>query len=203
MPKITFFNLAAEKRERLMQALHAEFSRVPLNEASIANIVKAAGIPRGSFYQYFENKDDAFLFMLEQVVVGAQASFHKQLQAQNGDLFAALGAFYRIFLEDAAELAFLRNTFLHMSMQKEQVVQRIFKDTEQTERFDEIRAYLNTAFQHLSATELYYLMDILMVVTFHNIVRKFANDLPVEAAAHHYEQELAFLQKRLLQDVPN
>ncbi|MCU5751761.1 TetR/AcrR family transcriptional regulator, partial [Bacillus cereus] len=64
MPKQTFFNLEREKKELLIQAAMKEFSRVPLFEASISNIIKDAGIPRGSFYQYFEDKEDVFFFLL-------------------------------------------------------------------------------------------------------------------------------------------
>ena len=58
MPTNTFFHLPEEKQQRLLDAAQIEFSRHSLQEASIANIVKLAGIPRGSFYQYFENKAD-------------------------------------------------------------------------------------------------------------------------------------------------
>ena len=64
MPKKTFFRLPAEKQQRLLKAAHAEFSRVPFNEASVSNIIKAAEIPRGSFYQYFEDKADIFFYDL-------------------------------------------------------------------------------------------------------------------------------------------
>jgi len=53
MPTNTFFHLPEEKQQRLLDAAQIEFSRHSLQEASIANIVKLAGIPRGSFYQYF------------------------------------------------------------------------------------------------------------------------------------------------------
>ncbi|WP_240452190.1 TetR/AcrR family transcriptional regulator [Virgibacillus sp. YIM 98842] len=60
MPKQTFFNLPEDKKTILLDAVEKEFSRVPLFEASVANMVQDAGIPRGSFYQYFDNKEDAF-----------------------------------------------------------------------------------------------------------------------------------------------
>ena len=50
-----------EKQQRLLDA-QIEFSRHSLQEASIANIVKLAEIPRGSFYQYFENKEDLYFY---------------------------------------------------------------------------------------------------------------------------------------------
>ena len=49
MPSKTFFHLPAEKRERLLLAAEEEFARVPYAEASINRMIRAAGIPRGSF----------------------------------------------------------------------------------------------------------------------------------------------------------
>ena len=67
MPKKTFYNLSLEKQNVIIEAAKKEFSRVPVSEASIANIVTTAGIARGSFYQYFESKEDLFAFVFESV----------------------------------------------------------------------------------------------------------------------------------------
>ncbi|MFA5482675.1 MAG: TetR/AcrR family transcriptional regulator, partial [Bacilli bacterium] len=47
MPTNTFINLSKDKRLRILRAAKSEFSRVPLEKAVIANIVKNAKIPRG------------------------------------------------------------------------------------------------------------------------------------------------------------
>ena len=60
MPSKTFFHLPAEKRERLLLAAEEEFARVPYAEASINRMIRAAGIPRGSFYMYFRDKEELF-----------------------------------------------------------------------------------------------------------------------------------------------
>jgi AcrR family transcriptional regulator len=65
MPKRTFFNLSDEKRRSLLKAAEREFSRVPLAKASVSNIIKMAGIPRGSFYQYFENIEDLYYYLVD------------------------------------------------------------------------------------------------------------------------------------------
>ena len=44
MPTRTFLNLPKEKRLRVLRAAKKEFSRVPLEKAVIANIVKDADI---------------------------------------------------------------------------------------------------------------------------------------------------------------
>lgn len=56
MPTNTFFHLPEEKQQRLLDAAQIEFSRHSLQEASIANIVKLAGIPRGSFINILRTK---------------------------------------------------------------------------------------------------------------------------------------------------
>ena len=89
VPKQTFFNLPHEKRELLIQSAKKEFSRVPLSEASIANIIKSADIPRGSFYQYFEDKEDAFYYILEKQMDTHNSKFFSMLKRNNGDLFDA------------------------------------------------------------------------------------------------------------------
>jgi AcrR family transcriptional regulator len=67
MPTATFYRLPAEKQERVFRAAVREFSRSHFPEASINRIVKDAGIPRGSFYQYFQGKKDIFLYVLEEI----------------------------------------------------------------------------------------------------------------------------------------
>lgn len=58
MPKETFLKLPKEKIEKIIKAAKKEFERVPIEQASIKNIVEDAEIARGSFYQYFESKED-------------------------------------------------------------------------------------------------------------------------------------------------
>jgi len=67
LPKETFFNLADEKKKRIFDAAVSEFALRRFSEASINNIVKAALVPRGSFYQYFNDKEDIYLYMLNEI----------------------------------------------------------------------------------------------------------------------------------------
>jgi AcrR family transcriptional regulator len=60
MPKDTFFNLAKDKQERIMKAIIFEMGNHTYEHININAIIKDAQIPRGSFYQYFEDKDDMY-----------------------------------------------------------------------------------------------------------------------------------------------
>jgi len=64
MPKQTFWNLPEEKRTVIVYAAKKEFSRVPFTSASINQIIKDANISRGSFYMYFEDKEDLLMHVL-------------------------------------------------------------------------------------------------------------------------------------------
>ena len=65
MPKPTFLNLPEEKRETIMNAAVEEFVEYGLENASTNRIVKNSGIAKGSFYQYFEDKQDVFMHLLD------------------------------------------------------------------------------------------------------------------------------------------
>ena len=58
MPKETFVKLPEEKKDKIIKAAKKEFARVPFEQTSIKNIGEDADIARGSFYQYFESKED-------------------------------------------------------------------------------------------------------------------------------------------------
>lgn len=88
MPTSTFFNLPPPKRERLLRAAVAEFVRKPFNEVSINRIIQAAEIPRGSFYQYFEDKMDLFHHILAFFGRSLEKAILASLDACGGDLLA-------------------------------------------------------------------------------------------------------------------
>ena len=89
MPSTTFFNLPPPKRERLLRAAVSEFIQKPFNEVSINRIIRVAGIPRGSFYQYFEDKSDLFRYILDYFSKQLEKAILSSLDACGGDLLAA------------------------------------------------------------------------------------------------------------------
>ena len=65
MPKQTFFNLPEEKRGAILALAIEEFAENDYKNASISRIVNRAGIAKGSFYQYFEDKKDLYLYLID------------------------------------------------------------------------------------------------------------------------------------------
>jgi len=64
MPKQTFLNLPEEKRTNIVNAAIEEFAEYGLENASTNRIVANSAISKGSFYQYFEDKQDVFMYLL-------------------------------------------------------------------------------------------------------------------------------------------
>jgi AcrR family transcriptional regulator len=59
-----------QERERIRQRLlvrgRESFSRQGLRKTSVADLTKAAGIALGSFYLFFQSKEDLFFAVLEE-----------------------------------------------------------------------------------------------------------------------------------------
>lgn len=65
MPTQRFLNLPEEKKDRITTAIIGEFSRNGVDLTDVSSIVRAADIPRGSFYQYFEDMNDVILYIID------------------------------------------------------------------------------------------------------------------------------------------
>ncbi|MBI9047068.1 MAG: TetR/AcrR family transcriptional regulator [Anaerolineaceae bacterium] len=91
MPKETFYNLPKEKREGIVNILLEEFSEQTYKSVSISRIVEKAGIAKGSFYQYFEDKADCSLHLVNLAMEEKRKFFnHIPPPDPDMDLFALL-----------------------------------------------------------------------------------------------------------------
>ncbi|MFK9095281.1 TetR/AcrR family transcriptional regulator [Bacillus salipaludis] len=202
MPKITFYNLPEDKREKLINAVKKEFSRVPLYDASISNIVKSARIPRGSFYQYFEDKEDAFFFLFNAIVINSTNTFGALLRKHNGDLFETMFEFYQFIIEEEENINFLKNAFLNMSYKIENTFSNVFRNSESKDNFREISPLIDTKNLNVSRDkELIHIMQIISTVTIRNVVEKFANDISKEEAMGNYKMDMTLLKDGLARKI--
>ena len=90
MPSDTFFRLPEEKRSRILDAAWEEFTSVSFDQVSINRIIRAANIPRGSFYQYFDGKTELFRFLAEDMKQFALDGFLSVLRDNQGDLLVSI-----------------------------------------------------------------------------------------------------------------
>ncbi len=103
MPKDTFLKLSKEKQKKVIDAAKQEFARVPIEEVSIKNIVEQAGIARGSFYQYFESKEDLLIYILRENVENISQKLKEEIIESKGNLFDIYVNLYDLAIENFVE----------------------------------------------------------------------------------------------------
>ena len=201
MPKQTFFNLTQDKKDSLLEACKFEFSRAPLHEASISNIIKRCGVSRGSFYQYFEDKEDAFYYLLKKHSEERQALFIAILKETEGDLFASITRLFEITLMEL-EKEDSRSYFKHVFLNMNHKIQNTFSNEQKEDTFSkyfyDIKSHINQAKLNIhNDDELYHAIHLVRMVMFNNLIRHFAKGLSKEKALADFLMEITLLQRGL------
>jgi len=132
----TFLRLPEEKKTRFLDAAWEEFVSTPLADASINQIVRRAGIPRGSFYQYFADKDALFAYLTEHVIDHLLSEYRKIMEEAEGDIFrtqllcfdrvAKLGSAADILFDRALKIVRRNPDLLPRMAMAENMVHRIY-----------------------------------------------------------------------------
>ncbi|HLR70069.1 MAG TPA: TetR/AcrR family transcriptional regulator [Pseudogracilibacillus sp.] len=199
MPKQTFFNLPKEKKETLVQAAKKEFSRASLADASIANIVKSAKIPRGSFYQYFEGKEDLYFYLLNEQAIARRKVFILILEKHRGDIFAAMKELlYTVLqeIDDDNTCKFYRNVFLNMDYQTEKSFFPSIAPYELDKQFFEIKPLVDTKNLYVNNDEeLFQVVQIISMAMMQTIVQKFVMNLSNEEVMKKFELQIKLLKR--------
>lgn len=194
MPKQTFFNLPEQKRKTLLEAAEKEFTRVPVFEASIANIIRMAKIPRGSFYQYFTDKEDLYFYLLDEKLKESREDFIVLLKNHHGDVVEALTEMYNRFLvklPDEEEHNFLKNAFLYATHKVEHSLMDMFDFSLDSERFKEMTNHIDKErFNIKEEKDLYHLVQIITAIAFRNFVEKISKKMSDEEAMRQFTHEI-------------
>lgn len=134
MPKNTFYNLSDEKKRRIFDAALQEFSTRSFREASLNQIIKNADIPKGSFYQYFENKEEIYSYMIE-VILKEKAEILNHVKGidPNADVFEVIMHSTREFFEQGREKPGYVEAGMRMELDNNEITKKIHKSS--TEKF--------------------------------------------------------------------
>jgi TetR/AcrR family transcriptional regulator len=84
-----FFNLKIDKQERIINAAMQEFVKAGFEKASTNEMVKEAQISKGSLFNYFRNKKDLYLFLIDNAVKILE-QIYDQMDLNERDLFKRL-----------------------------------------------------------------------------------------------------------------
>ena len=116
----TFLHLPEEKKHRFLEAAWEEFTTVSFASASINQIIRRAGIPRGSFYQYFSDKSDLFFYLMNLIGAHFSEELRKTVLQTGGNLFRTLQLnpeiFFQITLSSRPDHCFLEAAWTQVDL---------------------------------------------------------------------------------------
>lgn len=207
MPKQTFFNLPDEKKERLLKAAYNEFSSVSLDESSINAIIHESDISRGSFYQYFEDKEDLYFYCAHLLKKGEKAQVDTCFEEANGNVIDGLKRTFD-FLYDSYTAGpnkdFYHHFFVNMTYRKSR---NIYDEKKQqpkkphTHEFPDIITILNQSELNFSSEqELKNFLQYAFQMIQWTIARSFLKKLSKEEAHEEINQRLSWLENGIVKN---
>lgn len=115
MPTERFYRLPEAKKQIIREAAIKEFARVPFDKASINQIIQNADISRGSFYTYFEDKQDVVRYIFEENSRRLRECCEEELRHNQGDFFGLLEWLFEFTIRQLTEssemVKLVRNVF--------------------------------------------------------------------------------------------
>lgn len=198
MPKQTFFNLNEEKRKNIERAITNEFSKVSIEELSISRIVEEAKIPRGSFYQYFKDKEDAIKYIIEKYIQIEHKKIEQFLKETNGDIFEGTIKIFDHIIEmtlDNKKVKLCKNIL--EELRKNNI--NIFENNNNLENENNILQIIDTKKLNIEKEEdLKCIMRILNTVTRTTSMEVITNNISKEKGREILIKELEILKYGML-----
>ena len=185
LPKETFNNLKPDKKDKVMKELKRIFEEKPFQEVTVKEIVDSLGIARGSFYQYFEDLEDAYFTVLNMEVTDIHRLFMTIFHSQKGNLEKALIEYGNrlseiLFSEEAYQIYKNRYLYWNESLDKRwkeenQNQAQIFTRTDKEENIDN--------------EKMHYLKGVVHVI----IKRNYQENWSEEEFRKKFEQHIKWL----------
>ncbi len=196
MPTSTFFNLPEAKRNRVVQAAKEEFLRSKNGDIVIKNIVIKAGIPRGSFYQYFESKEDVVDYLMEKHLSETRDDFCKKLEEYDGDILIAFEKiFYNIISGKNRERLNIEKKIIEQAnkfRERTIIPPKCMQPLKLAREGKMLQCLNKTKYRIETSEELETVFRILMGIMSKNIV-DFQNGESEEQVLHSFKRDLDYL----------
>ena len=195
MPKQTFQNLPEDKKKKILEAAKNEFSRVSVTEASINNIVTRANIARGSFYQYFESKEDLLLFMVNEESEEVKKMVDKKIK-EKGDIFETFIFFYDKIIKtckDNKNKKFYKTVFANLRANDNIILGRA-----KEEIYDSLLKNTDTS-QFKNKEDLNILLDMLNAITRWTIIQTVTSNNPIDIR-NKYIKQIEYIKSGILKN---
>ena len=203
MPTENFYKLEASKREKIIEAMKKEFSRVPFHEASVNRIVEEAGISKGSFWVYFRSKEEAIEYLIETHLEKERKKSKEIFLKNNGDLFQSYIEMYDYLAKcriSKMEKDLMANIFKNLITNEEKCLHSVPEDT----ILETLKNLVDTTnLDLLEEDDLMNLMKILNYIMRINLLDVITKKVAPERARARFIREVEILRKGISKERRN
>lgn len=202
MPTNTFLNLPKNKQNIIIEASIKEFKRALLIDASINKIIKDAGISRGSFYNYFTDINDLYIYSVNNYKKDLIEIIKKVLIETDGDLIEGTKIIYdKIINFCSKDKDLFKNIFLNFNYNVSIRNKNYCDDLENKYKLVELMSTINK--QNLKINneeELFLIIDIITGFVVHGLIEIFLDDKYKEIIKEKLEKQLEILKRGIYKE---
>lgn len=197
MPKEMFYKIPLKKQELILKIAREEFKLNNYNDVSINSIVKKSNIARGSFYNYFEDIQDLFLYSLNESFSKLKFNLIRSLEISNWDILKGINMFFKHQLqiinnEDETLILNLLSVELNIlnstTEQKQNIHQLRLKENE------ELLKKIDTTMLK-DDNDLPILIQLVLPLVINELIEVTVFKVNYNQAIHCFEKKIEFIRK--------
>lgn len=190
MIKQTFYNLPNNKKEELINIAKKEFACHSIHQATISNIANEYGIARSSFYNYFDNIEDLFYYILDEYKIKIRNELKSNLEENDGDIFLTFIDTFNFIVDNINE-GIIKNVFINSNSS---VQNFILPSPETNEFISEMKMIIKKInkkrFKMKDEEDLFLLMEILVDTMIQNVIHFFMQNLSKNVVKEKFKEKI-------------
>ncbi|MDR5658425.1 TetR/AcrR family transcriptional regulator [Serpentinicella sp. ANB-PHB4] len=114
-----FYNLDADKKERILSAAYKEFTEKKFEQASTNRIVKNASIGKGMLFYYFNSKKELYYYLIDHGIKFIKERYLEEIDENMGDFIEKCKQGSKVKLKAYTEKPYIFNFFATSYLNKD------------------------------------------------------------------------------------
>lgn len=205
MPTKTFLNLPENKKDIILNSAIQEFKRVPLKDASINKIIATSNISRGSFYTYFKDINDIYIYSLKFYEQKIMKIIETALIKNDGDIIKTskdIFDYISLYCTKEKNKDLFKNVFINMNYNSEirvnlekNMIENKYATIEFISKIDK------TSLNIKEPEEIIYIVELISGLIMHNLIDIFIKDITIEEARHKLVKQIELIERGIVRDI--
>jgi len=201
MPKDTFFKISEDKRLKLENVGISLFSKFDFESVEVKQIVEAAGIPRGSFYAYFDNLEDYYSFIISSLQENRIKEIEEMTKSFSGNFFEFIIAMYNndlIKSNETSRLLLQHHYFRYIQTVKKGSLSGTIYNLHKRRNIISILLKIpieNNASDKISNDEKEFIADLCMTIYLSTYNQAIQENLSVEEHMNLFEKRIRIIER--------